>query len=330
MSALTFWQGCKIPRGGERVVWRDAAELFALLDTRHAIPAGDTASDRKAAAKDTRCPRFLWSPAAYRDDTRANDAALGITALVLDYDRGEVLPGEALAPWEGYAAFWQETLSSTPLAVRFHLVIPFSRPVLPALWPGVWEACVQRAVPGVDRKCGDLARQYFSPFEGRERGYQDGELFTPPPPLVKPRKAPVEPPPRRPGIPRGAPSRGSGRIELTSSALFPEVAEALGLEVIHGAGVWWCRPCPLCHCEVRGTGETARARGERPNPDPRPPVITTKPEWWFCHHCEEGGGMLDLAALVLVRSRMSGINRQDYRVVRGWLESHGFAVSEEA
>jgi len=325
VSALTFWQGCKVPRGGERVVWRDAAEMFALLDTRHAIPAGDTASDRKAAARDTRCPRFLWSPAAYRDDTRANDAALAITALVLDYDRGEVLPGEALAPWEGYAAFWQETLSSTPLAVRFHLVIPFSRPVLPALWPGVWEACLQRAVPGVDRKCGDLARQYFSPFEGRERGYQDGELFTPPPPLVKPRKAPVEPPPRRPGIPRGAPSRGSGRIELTSSALFPEVAEALGLEVIGGDGRWGCRPCPACGREERASGSRGRA-----GYDGRAPVETTNPQVWRCFQCEQSGGVLDLAALVLVRSRMSGINRQDYRVVRGWLESHGFAVSGEA
>jgi hypothetical protein len=114
------------------------------------------------------CPhkdQLLWSPVDI-DGTRANKNVRSVTAVVVDLDHLDVTADntwlEALKS-SGVAAVVHSTHSHAPGSPSLRLVMPVSRPVLPAEWSRVWSAVLSRyQLPG-DPACKDPSRAYYAP-----------------------------------------------------------------------------------------------------------------------------------------------------------------------
>ncbi len=111
----------------------------------------------------------LWSPATFTAERRALANVASVTALAFDVD-------EPCASSDAFTSRLSEALdlqwrchtsfSSTPGALRFRVLAPLSRPMLPdehrAIWPVLADVLARRGVQ-VDAACKDPSRAYFVP-----------------------------------------------------------------------------------------------------------------------------------------------------------------------
>lgn len=146
----------------------------------------------------------LWAPVTVGGNTksRTNDSVLEISCIVLDFDCG-VTPEAALEPivqrglaWVGHSshshmlaelvrgeesviASWAMVQKrqnegfevSEAAKPKFRIVVPLSRPVSAADWPGVWEWAHSRLGPDSDVACKNPARLYYLPSAPEETAF---------------------------------------------------------------------------------------------------------------------------------------------------------------
>jgi hypothetical protein len=98
---------------------------------------------------------------------RCDRCVSGVTMAVFDVDDNATLDGlthtDALLGAAGTARLWYSSWS-WPQKVSYRLVIPLSRPVAPAAWPGFRHAVLDRFVVQADpKKCTGLSHFYFGP-----------------------------------------------------------------------------------------------------------------------------------------------------------------------
>jgi putative DNA primase/helicase len=107
-----------------------------------------------------------WSPAVFRDDRRAKDRVLRVTALVFDYDQGTPRLDAAYRFWRRYACHLHPTWRHTPKHHRFRVVVGVSRSMTPAEHEVVWDAVAAAArAEGhvLDASTRDPSRYWFVP-----------------------------------------------------------------------------------------------------------------------------------------------------------------------
>ena len=121
--------------------------------------------------------RDAWSPATFKNNFRP-DGPKFISALVLDYDRGEFTFEFIRARWSGYFGLIHTTASHTPQKPALRVILPFSRSVTAEKYLEIWDRV---AGEGVDRACRDPSRFWFMPtyIDAFEFAELTGELLNP-------------------------------------------------------------------------------------------------------------------------------------------------------
>ena len=114
-----------------------------------------------------------WSPAVYKRDkagrplTRSKPAVEAVTMATADLDHVEfddVVQVREHVREMGLAGALYSTHSSTELAPRVRVVVPFTEPVPAELWPRLWPALTERLFLGLsDRAASDASRMYYLP-----------------------------------------------------------------------------------------------------------------------------------------------------------------------
>lgn len=125
----------------------------------------------------------LVSFATFKGTRRALANVETVTALAFDVDAPSptveafAATLRAAAPW--LACSFHTSFSSTPGALRFRLLAPISRPLLPdehrAVWP-VWARELALAGVAVDAACKDPSRAYFVPVRPPCGLFESGTL----------------------------------------------------------------------------------------------------------------------------------------------------------
>jgi hypothetical protein len=114
----------------------------------------------------------LWAPIASQGNAYDHDVS-SLTALVLDYDAGSLdLQTAALQLQEsGLAFLLHESPSATPTHHKWRLVLPLSKPVLPAQWNQLYLAAARLVgaylLPSsetFDLSCHNPAHRWFMPW----------------------------------------------------------------------------------------------------------------------------------------------------------------------
>lgn len=230
--AIATWAYIRAPdeRRDARVTWEAlAARLVAW---------------RERPAEKQRLP--VWSPTEYRDGYRGrgNAGVVSLSALVLDFDAGDV--DAALARWVRYRMAWHTTWSSTAATLRARAIVPLAEPHPAEHWPAVW-AWLRSLGVTADRACSDPARAYYVGCPGADGDWlaevRDG-------PLLDVGHLRVAPPAPRPAVRpvRVASPWGTARAEGLHRARDPAWREAAGTRAggrVESGVVRGVR-CPAC------------------------------------------------------------------------------------
>lgn len=133
----------------------------------------------------------MYSPALYNGNTkRSNANVIGVSALVVDFDNQQAgvptAPADALPNLpDDIAYIWHSTFSATEEKPKWRLIIPFSRPVLPAEWGWVAKGGLYMLGndDGIDRSTSDISRAFFvmshPPGGVSAAGFRAGEYLDP-------------------------------------------------------------------------------------------------------------------------------------------------------
>ena len=142
----------------------------------------------------------MFSFAVYDErPSRANDNAIGVTGLVIDFDNSigkgndkrpvesPTLPDDTLTNVDGVCCAWYSTYSHTADWPHWRMVFPLSRMLLPHELAAAHDGLMSMLARdnNIDRTCGELARAHFLPACPPEHaavafaGAQAGEVLTP-------------------------------------------------------------------------------------------------------------------------------------------------------
>jgi hypothetical protein len=132
----------------------------------------------------------LYSLAEYEEDNikRANSNVKQIWGAVIDYDNLNRNPTDIIDKYlNGYACCYHSTYSNQPWVKKWRLIIPFSEPVSPEKWRGVWDYIYDMlgSDEAIDKACKDPSRAYYAPactIENKNisfHGSKDGHYFIP-------------------------------------------------------------------------------------------------------------------------------------------------------
>ena len=156
---------------GERaaLVWSDLVEMFP--EPRRIAASRLQRTDDGRLVK----PRDLagYSPATFRGDKRSLEKS--VSALLLDYDSGATSQADALAIWDGFAAFAHSTFNSRADAPRFRIALQLSRAVTRDEHTILWRWARERvaaAGQAVDEATKDASRFWFSPVMPDDAEYE--------------------------------------------------------------------------------------------------------------------------------------------------------------
>lgn len=165
-------------------IWINASFFRALRDPRP-LPVGLELRyfvSQVAPHEGAKDALPLWSPATFTGERRALANVASVTALAFDVD--EPFPSaDAFASRLSSALdlrwYFHTSFSSTPGALRFRVLAPLSRPMLPdehcAVWPILADVLARGGVE-VDSACKDPSRAYFVPAIPPSGVYESREL----------------------------------------------------------------------------------------------------------------------------------------------------------
>lgn len=262
-------QVIEFPSGLDDFREADARTLRTFLDYNH-HPGKPPAPDKSPGKNGP-----LWSPALF-NGRRSKDTVVSVCALVLDYDYGDIDPGEVVERWAHYT----HVLHSTYTPGRYRLILPYPAPVDVETHDRMYAwALAQDA--RLDGSVSDASRAFYWPTCRVDLdidpvfGYNEGELLDPsrtgldlPRTTVRPGSS-GSPPTRiqRPPLPEAGPER-AGRGNTGGA---PADSTYAGIE---HAG----QREDLALIESRcGFMRRVRADMHRPDGDP---ARVTQPEWY--------------------------------------------------
>lgn len=160
LLSITRWRSLTNTRGTKTELSWDA--LRALL----AEPQGANGQ-----------PTLGWSAASFRDDRRAKEGVLVVTALVLDVDRGNVPLAQLREAFAGRRAIVHSTRSHAPGDARWRIVVAISRPMTPDEHARVWaverDRLAQHGIH-VDEQTKDASRFWFLPCPAADGSFTPG------------------------------------------------------------------------------------------------------------------------------------------------------------
>jgi len=102
-----------------------------------------------------------WSPAIFSGERRSKAAAISLDLLVLDYDDGTPI-ADAVARWRRWCGLLHTSWSHTPEVPKFRVVLPLREPIAAQHWDRAWRWASRWSGQGIDPKCKDPSRIYFS------------------------------------------------------------------------------------------------------------------------------------------------------------------------
>lgn len=154
----------------ESLVWSDLVDMFrepSRLPTSRLQRTDDGRWSK---------PRDLagYAPATFRGDKRSLENVERVFALLLDYDDGATSQADALAVWQGFAAFAHSTFNSSTNAPRFRVELQLSRSVTRDEHAILWRwarARVAAAGHAIDEATKDASRFWFSPVMPDDAAY---------------------------------------------------------------------------------------------------------------------------------------------------------------
>ena len=157
--SFTSWKHSHHVKGGFEI-----SAPFSSLVARLRHEANHGAGAKKNAP--------LWAPIASHGNAYDHDVS-HLTALVLDYDAGSLDLQTAAEQLQnsGLAFLLHDSPSATPTHHKWRLVLPLSKPVLPAQWNQLYLAAAQLvgayllpASESFDLSCHNPAHRWFMPW----------------------------------------------------------------------------------------------------------------------------------------------------------------------
>jgi len=231
--AIATWRYIRAPE--ERA---DAAVPWSRLAAR-------LTAQRDRPADKMRLP--LWSPVAYRAGFvgRGNAGVVSLSALVLDFDEGDV--ARSVERWKRYRMAWHTSWSSTAETMRARVVLPLAADHPAEHWPAVWAWLASLGITN-DTKCKDVARAFYVGCPGEDGSWAAGVVDGPLLDVSHLRVAPPAAKPPTAGIQRRAGVVGALRSERLIQLRDPVWREQAGARVGgvgDGVRVRHAR-CPSC------------------------------------------------------------------------------------
>lgn len=106
-----------------------------------------------------------WSAAVLEPPARADENVVGMTAVVLDYDKSTTVE-DALAHWREWYGFLHTSRRHTPESQRFRVILPLARIVTPDEYDIIWAWARELAVTAgqeVDESTKNPSRFWYLP-----------------------------------------------------------------------------------------------------------------------------------------------------------------------
>ncbi len=104
----------------------------------------------------------MWSPCLFSDNSRKEEKAVEVNALVLDFDHGR--PAKTMFEGLKVAHIWHTSASHTAEKPKWRLVVPFSEAVSAKGWNAFFLSAVTMfQLSGFDDACKNANRFYFCP-----------------------------------------------------------------------------------------------------------------------------------------------------------------------
>ena len=119
----------------------------------------------------------LFSPIVLREGAiRKDDNVDLVTAMVLDFDSGEMDLDKIRDALEPNGYYGHTTWSHSEAHPKYRVVVPMDKPVAAKSWKMFWRAFVEERQLPVDKKCCNPSRIYY--FPSFRPGVASGEYFS--------------------------------------------------------------------------------------------------------------------------------------------------------